>query len=105
MRRMFNDQGGLERIKAGLEAAKLRMPQHIREAHDHCSNHRDEVLQSELCGCFYCGKTFPPNDIVDWTDDGRTAFCPKCGIDSVIGSVAGVSLTKEFLDEVNRYWF
>ena len=28
---------------------------------------REKVLSSELCGCFYCGKTFSPAEITDWT--------------------------------------
>jgi acetone carboxylase gamma subunit len=37
--------------------------------------------------------------------DGRTAVCPRCGIDSVIGSAAGYPLTREFLSAMEQYWF
>ncbi len=79
--------------------------QELRAAHQHSFRSRDEILASDLCGCFYCEKTFAPNEIADWTDEGQTAQCPKCGIDSVIGSKAAYPLTKEFLHEMCEFWF
>ena len=63
----------------------------LKEAHKKSSRHREEIRSSEICGCFYCLSIFNPSEIEDWTDDdenklGQTALCPKCGIDSVIGS-------------------
>ena len=81
------------------------MPPNVSAAHDHCSRHRTEILASKLCACFYCRGSFGPDEIVEWTDDDQTAICQKCGIDSVIGSGAGFPLTKEFLDEMHKYWF
>lgn len=46
------------------------------------------MLKNEKkCGCFYCCKIFSPNEIEDWCEDepDRTAICPYCWIDSVIG--------------------
>lgn len=79
-------------------------------AHKHSSNHRDEVLASNQCGCFYCTAVFPPPEIEEWTDEdekgvGQTALCPRCGIDSVIGSESGYPITVEFLREMQRHWF
>jgi hypothetical protein len=48
---------------------------------------------------------FLPAEITDWIDEGQTALCPRCGIDSVIGDRAGFELSPEFLSEMNRYWF
>jgi len=62
-------------------------------------------MASERCGCFYCMKTFLSAEIEEWTDNEQTAFCPRCGIDSVIGSKSGYLITPEFLEEMNRYWF
>jgi len=36
------------------------------------------------CGCFYCLRTYPATEVVDWIDDGETPLCPHCGIDSVM---------------------
>jgi hypothetical protein len=79
----------------------------LESAHRHSSSHRDEIAASDLCGCFHCRKTFLPSEIRDWIterDGGATARCPRCGIDSVIGSRAGFPLTKEFLQEMRRYF-
>ena len=90
----------------------MRVPRqpnaNLEAAHRHSSSHREEVLASDLCGCFYCRKTFVPSEIRKWIperDGGETALCPRCGIDSVIGSRAGFAITKEFLREMNRDWF
>ena len=74
-------------------------------AHKHSSNHRSELLSSESCGCFYCLKIYSPAEINEWVDDGQCAICPKCGIDSVIGSNSGYSLSTEFLKSMHKHWF
>ena len=92
-------------LRQGNAVAQARMPKEIVTAHKHCSKHRNEVLRSEACACFYCLHSFAPSEIVEWTDGNKTALCPKCGIDSVLGSVAGFPLTAEFLGEMNKHWF
>jgi hypothetical protein len=83
-------------------------PDHIR-AHRHSIQHREEILASDVCGCFYCCAVFPPSEIDDWTDNwegvGPTATCPKCSIDAVIGSESGYPITTEFLDHMRQHWF
>jgi len=71
------------------------------EAHQRSSLNRDEVTASELCGCFYCLAVFGSPEIDEWWDDGRTAVCPRCGIDSVLPG----ETNKEFLLEMYEYWF
>jgi hypothetical protein len=84
----------------------------LERAHDHSSRHRTEILSSDLCGCFYCRRIFPPSAITEWTDEGDepqlrqvTALCPRCGIDSVIGSESAYPITPDFLSRMKRYWF
>jgi hypothetical protein len=83
----------------------------LESAHNRSSNHREEVLASERCACFYCLQVFSPSEIDEWawTDElsglGTTALCPRCGIDSVIGSASGFPLTPEFLKQMHEYWF
>ena len=77
----------------------------LQQAHDHSFKSRAELEKSELCGCFYCEKTFSPAAIAEWIDDGQTAMCPFCGIDSVIGSASGFELSKDFLHRMNERWF
>jgi hypothetical protein len=77
------------------------------EAHEFSSNHRRQILQDNVCGCFYCLSIFSPKEIIEWVEDriDGTAICPHCGIDSVIGESAGYPLTKEFLKQMSDYWF
>ena len=74
-------------------------------AHKHCIRNRQEILKSKMCGCFYCGSSFASTEIWEWIDEGETAMCPKCGIDSVLGDASGFMLSKNFLDGMNARWF
>jgi uncharacterized paraquat-inducible protein A len=74
-------------------------------AHKHCSMHRRELGESSLCGCSYCISVFVPSEIVEWIDDGQTAICPRCPVDSVIGSASGYPVTAEFLLRMHDHWF
>lgn len=85
-------------------------PEGIRTAYSHSSGHRAEVMASETCGCFHCLEVFPPSEITDWVDEndlgeGQTAFCPRCGIDSIIGDRSGFSVSRKFLKEMKAFWF
>lgn len=48
---------------------------------------------------------FFPVEITEWVDLDTTALCPKCGIDSVIGSASNVPVNPEFLSKMNEHWF
>lgn len=85
----------------------------LKTAHKHCVNNRNEIMASDVCGCFYCLKTFTPSEIDSWLEentaeketDAYTALCPYCNIDSVIGSNSGYSIDNNFLSEMNKAWF
>lgn len=90
------------------------MEQHLLEylenAHKRSSCHKTELLQSDVCGCFYCLKVFKPTDISEWTKaydfEEQTAFCPFCRIDSVIGDKSGFPVSdKNFLNTMHTYYF
>lgn len=88
---------------------KMADPDYIR-AHKHSSQHRDELLRSDVCGCFYCLEIYSPVEIDVWVDEdendiGQCALCAKCGIDSVIGSASGYPINKEFLRKMQLHWF
>ena len=80
-------------------------PEDVQRAHEHSSNHRVEVTDSTLCGCFYCCAMFPPTEISEWVDEEQTALCPKCGIDSVIGDRSGLPVSQDFLAVMRAHWF
>ena len=66
---------------------------------------REKIENTDLCGCFYCKKTFQPNEIKQWTDEGQTAICPKCGVDSIIYNNSEYIITQEDLEILNKYYF
>jgi formate dehydrogenase maturation protein FdhE len=74
-------------------------------AHEFSSQHRAQIEASEICGCFYCLQMFSPSNIEEWVDSEQTALCPKCGIDSVVGSASVVPLTQNFLKDMHDQWF
>lgn len=92
----------------------VSVPEHDRSiphvgAHEHSSNHREEIERSALCGCFHCLAVFPAARISEWIEEvddvGTTAMCPECGIDSVIGAASGFPISTEFLGAMRAYWF
>jgi hypothetical protein len=92
------------------EKKETRVNQDHIIAHKRSIYHKREIINSEICGCFYCKKIFPPSEIEEWTDTSKpeaehTAFCPYCGIDSVIGSKSGYPITEKFLSRMNKHWF
>lgn len=71
-----------------------------------CAIHnRKDLKTSDMCGCFYCKEIFYPGDITEWTDNGETAICPKCGVDSVISNKKDYIVTPEDLESLNKYYF
>src|SRR2546426_2409134 len=73
-------------------------------AHSHSSHNLEEVQKSPNSGCFSCLKIFSSSEVTEWLADG-TVLCPYCDIDSVLGSLSGYPLTKDFLVEMNKRWF
>ena len=60
---------------------------------------REALAVANVCGCFNCLNTFPPSDIVTWTDFGETALCPHCDRDMVLPDVDEATLAK-----VHKHW-
>jgi len=87
------------------EAVRWPDEDRLEAAHKHCMLHRVELQASSLCGCFYCLAIFAPAEVSEWSDEGQTAECPKCTIDSVIGSASGYPITAEFLHRMHDKWF
>lgn len=96
-----------KRIQRDVDRAlrELSVTEDHIAAHKWSGWNRSTLKKSDVCGCFYCLEVFPAIEIQDWTDDGDTALCPKCGIDSVIGSVSGYPIQREFLSKMHDHWF
>jgi len=90
--------GEVTRTMATLDA------DHIA-AHGHSIHHREEILSSVKCGCFYCLKILPPSAIREWANGDTTAICPFCPVDAVIGDASGYPITPDFLRKMRAYWF
>jgi hypothetical protein len=89
-----------------------RSPREYEAVHKHSIRNRSAIERSERCGCFYCRAIFAPGEITEWVDGGEadlqlgvTALCPRCGIDSVLPSGAGIEITPELLSELCKYYF
>lgn len=95
----------MAQITQNLERAKAKMPKEIVAAHGHSAGNKSELNKSKLCGCFCCLKVFPVSEINEWVDEDKTAVCPKCGIDSVLGDAAGFELSPVFLKDMHEHWF
>ena len=90
--------------------------QTLQAAHKHAACHRNEILASKECGCFYCETVFAPSSIEEWIEetsgnfgaspDPFTALCPDCGVDSVLGDASPFPATDPvFLSAMNKMWF
>ena len=82
----------------------------LEAAHKHSIFNKNEILNSDICGCFYCLKTFKPTEIIEWTDEdnpkGETAQCPFCAIDSVLGDKSGFPVDNiDFLVQMRSFYF
>lgn len=84
---------------------------YLRAAHKASSRNFGQItIKSDSCCCFYCGEIFEPAEIKKWTPEknpsDKTALCPRCGIDSVIGSESGYPVTDGgFIKEMRKFWF
>lgn len=79
--------------------------QKIEELAKHAFYNINEITTSALCACYYCRKTFESRDIIKWVDEGKTALCPFCKIDSVYGDKSGFSMSPKFLELAFKWWF
>jgi hypothetical protein len=69
---------------------------------EHTRENLAEVGRSEMCGCLYCEQLYRPAEIAAWVEE--TAVCPRCGRTSVVGSGAGIALTRELLHRSHAVW-
>jgi hypothetical protein len=75
----------------------------LDEAHRKSIRHRALISAAARCGCFQCLAQFEPGAIQRWTDDGETALCPRCRVDSVLALEAGMD--DAFLRRMKARWF
>lgn len=101
--------GAIRRYKGNYKMRRYQTYSHEEEAqlkrlHAYSSNNKDLIITSETCYCFYCKEKFNSKEIKEYIDNGKTALCPKCGVDSVLpDTIEGID--DRVIDEMNRYWF
>ena len=81
----------------------------LKAVYSHSIRNEESILKSDFCGCFHCISIFPVADVKSSAmmvekDGFKTAICPICGIDSVIGD-ASVEITAEILESLNEHYF
>lgn len=94
----------IEVLEKGIDNIPC-MPYDVYEAHKLCTNNRKALAEVDKCGCFYCERIFDPKEIYEYLPNSNDAFCPHCGIDSVIPDNNKYPVTPEFLKLMNEYWF
>lgn len=73
----------------------------MNKIHELTMHNRHLLEKYQLCVCSYCLREYNLMKIVDWCDDGMTAICPYCWIDSVYASpkVCSLYVEKDILDD------
>ncbi len=84
----------------------------LKAVHKHCFNNKEEVEKSTVVACFHCISMWDEEELketeFDYPSKDPTAFCPKCGIDAIIGNASGIDLYdgEQFdMAEMNIRWF
>lgn len=76
----------------------------LTRAHRHSMRNWTYIKASTRCGCFHCLSMFDAREVVQWTDNGETALCPICGIDSVLSAPTD-PIDERFLAVMHERWF
>jgi hypothetical protein len=105
----MDDPMFLQKYKDGTPEDKAWTIPELKAIYSHSIRNEESILKSNLFGCFHCISIFPVADIklsemMVEKDGLRTAICPICGIDSVLGD-ASVEITAELLEALNEYYF
>lgn len=77
----------------------------LQDLHELSHNNRDLLETQDKCGCYYCREIFPTKEITTWADDGQTAVCPYCHVDSVICDNQLLKITPDLLEDGYVWWF
>lgn len=77
----------------------------LKKLHTYSVYNRNLIAVAGKCYCFHCKATVNGREIVRYADQGQTAICPKCGIDSIIPDSIDENVNEETIAEMNEYWF
>jgi hypothetical protein len=75
----------------------------------HQFSFQNELLlrNAKQAGCFCCLEVFPTSAIEDWIQDQfcQTAYCPHCGVDSVLADDENIKLSHDLLKQLQSKYF
>lgn len=94
-------------LEKAYQALKRTHPERF-VAQENAQFNESEVNASTVCGCFNCMAIFSPKEIVSWIAPGnpdRTAICPKCDIQTVVGDASGYPIESGALRKVHNLYF
>ena len=77
----------------------------FKRLHAYSSHNKDLIAVSMKCYCFYCKEVVDAYEITDYADNGQTAICPRCGIDSIIPDSIEEGVDNSTISDMNEYWF
>ena len=77
----------------------------LKKLYAYSSNNKDMIAISDKCYCFYCRESFESGEVTDFSDGGKSALCPRCGIDSVIPDSIDEDIDENVISKMNEYWF
>jgi len=76
----------------------------IKKAPRLAFNNKKEITSSKRAGCYHCLELFETKEIKEYTDNDKTAICPKCNTDTVLAETV-FDLEKGNLEKAKKYWF
>ena len=99
--------GNADFITFVMKHKKQPVPDYIA-AHIKATMNETMIESSNLCACFHCRNFFVPTQTKEWIEDihnEKTALCPYCGSDSVVGDEMDYPLSEELIRKMHIYWF
>jgi hypothetical protein len=82
--------------------------EYLNATHPLCYNNHNVIIQSTQCVYFYCKHLFDSEAIKNWIEGEteKTAMCPHCGIDAVIGDASNAPIKdSEFVEAMHQHCF
>ena len=77
----------------------------LKKLHCYSTHNKKWVDTADQCYCFYCKRRINAADITEYADDGQTALCPKCGVDSLLPDSIEEAVDAITVSLMHEYWF
>ena len=109
IRKTSNFQTKKYQIRISQAMTKDELKNMLWYLHNTTFRNEKQIQNSKQCGCFHCGRIFPAETVTEWCDESenedKTALCPFCMIDSVLGDASGVNITDQLMTLMNIEFF